>query len=974
MIDKERRRTGSFRKEYYVRYTLIFLLTAFIVYIRFILEGKSFLWLSDGTDQHYTALAWFGQYLREYIAGIFTKGEFTLPQWSFSLGVGDDIITTLHYYCIGDPLDLLAVFFDPEATEWLYTFLILLRLYLSGIAFSEFCFYHKKKAAESGAGSGEETAQESAAQSQAAVLTGALVYCFCGFVIAGAMKHAFFFNPFLYFPLFCLGAEKVLRRESPRLFIAITAVSALSNFYFFYMITILGFLYTAVRFFDVYRKGERLKGFVKAFPAGVGAYLLGTGIAAVLFLPVVLRFLNNPRYIEDAVKLRDSYTLKYLGRMVISFTGPPLSSGYWNFQGYASIAFMAVILLFTTKWKRYLTLKVFFVLGVVMMAVPFAGYALNGFAYMSNRWLFGFALLVGYICAEMVPELLKASRWRLGIVWLGAFGLFLINLYGEFNGYRTEYYGLAGVLLLMGLLVIYRREIVGSGLFSGRLAERIFCVGLVAVTICSVGVNANYHYKGMIRQYPEGGTYYANLMDSPLVTLAEEAQELEEGEFFRIDGYIPDSKRTAEKIVDVPTMEEMMAVFTGTRTVTEAEEEDDTVEQVFPDEQKAIRSYNTALLAGYNGLSAYYSLMNPYYSEFIIQEDVSTSNFSAKIASLNARMAMNALLGVKYRITLDVYNERVPYGYEEIADFRGKDGTAGTLYENRYALPLGFTYDTYILQDDISKASGLRRQQLMLTSVILEEEPGTGTPGSTTAGLKKAELIPREDTLVILEDGSMEFLNRKDWVIFDTEVPAGAEVYLYIEDARFRGASYCVAAAATEGSLQQCTLYAKNKKDYFGRKDILMNLGYYEDGLTELAFTMSEVGTLRYDKIILYYVFAEETAEKLEARGEEPMTDIEIGTNRITGKVTADQDKLLFLSVPYSSGFQAEVNGEPVKIYKAYGMFMAIEIPEGESEIVLTYSTPGLRAGAALSAVCLAGWIAAELILARRRKRKGHGG
>ena len=270
MIDKERRRTGSFRKEYYVRYTLIFLLTAFIVYIRFILEGKSFLWLSDGTDQHYTALAWFGRYLRDYITGIFTEGEFTLPQWSFSLGSGDDIITTLHYYCIGDPLDLLAVFFDPGATEWLYTFLILLRLYLSGIVFSEFCFYHKKKAAEKGdAGAqaaGVKAAQRdpdaagqpggrdpggSAVQTQTAVLVGALVYCFCGFVIAGAMKHAFFFNPFLYFPLFCLGAEKVLRRESPRLFIAITAVSALSNFYFFYMITILGFLYTAVRFFGI---------------------------------------------------------------------------------------------------------------------------------------------------------------------------------------------------------------------------------------------------------------------------------------------------------------------------------------------------------------------------------------------------------------------------------------------------------------------------------------------------------------------------------------------------------------------------------------------------------------------------------------------------------------------------------------------------------------------------------------------------
>mgnify|MGYP002225045529 CR=1 FL=1 len=43
-----------------------------------------------------------------------------LPMWDMNIGYGSDILTTLHYYVIGDPLTLLSVFVPADKTEVLY--------------------------------------------------------------------------------------------------------------------------------------------------------------------------------------------------------------------------------------------------------------------------------------------------------------------------------------------------------------------------------------------------------------------------------------------------------------------------------------------------------------------------------------------------------------------------------------------------------------------------------------------------------------------------------------------------------------------------------------------------------------------------------------------------------------------------------------------------------------------------------------
>lgn len=100
-------------------------------------EGKSFVWgagVEDGLSQHFSALAYYGEALREFFCNLLA-GHPKLVMWDMSLGYGADILSTLNYYAIGDPLNLLYGFVSPKNTETMYDFMIVLRMYLAGITF-----------------------------------------------------------------------------------------------------------------------------------------------------------------------------------------------------------------------------------------------------------------------------------------------------------------------------------------------------------------------------------------------------------------------------------------------------------------------------------------------------------------------------------------------------------------------------------------------------------------------------------------------------------------------------------------------------------------------------------------------------------------------------------------------------------------------------------------------------------------------
>ena len=90
-------------------------------------------------------------------------------------------------------------------------------------------------------------------------------------------------------------------------------------------------------------------------------------------------------------------------------------------------------------------------------------------------------------------------------------------------------------------------------------------------------------------------------------------------------------------------------------------------------------------------------------------------------------------------------------------------------------------------------------------------------------------------------------------------------------------------------------------------------------------------------------------------------------------KINLEKDMLVFFSVPYESGWSAEVNGEKVDIEKVDYGFMAVRVPAGDSEIKFSYSTPGLKAGILITAVgvlCFAGYVGYAYIDLDKLKKK----
>ena len=132
------------RKPWLLQYSIVFAVVCLLTFSMQIYYGKSFVYseqglCGDGLVQHFNGLVYYGEYLRELLRNIFVEHTFSLPEYDLSIGMGGDILATLNYYVMGDPLNLLAVFVPAQYTEILYNFLAVARLYLAGTTFYCFC-------------------------------------------------------------------------------------------------------------------------------------------------------------------------------------------------------------------------------------------------------------------------------------------------------------------------------------------------------------------------------------------------------------------------------------------------------------------------------------------------------------------------------------------------------------------------------------------------------------------------------------------------------------------------------------------------------------------------------------------------------------------------------------------------------------------------------------------------------------------
>ena len=66
-------------------------------------------------------------------------------------------------------------------------------------------------------------------------------------------------------------------------------------------------------------------------------------------------------------------------------------------------------------------------------------------------------------------------------------------------------------------------------------------------------------------------------------------------------------------------------------------------------------------------------------------------------------------------------------------------------------------------------------------------------------------------------------------------------------------------------------------------------------------------------------------------------------------RAETEKERLLCLSIPYSKGWHAKIDGKDAPLFKTQICLTGMMIPPGEHKVELRYSTPYLRLGMLLS-------------------------
>lgn len=497
-IEKSLEKSLEKTRNLYLIYALLFSALFIAIYSYFALLGKAFL-VPDGISQHLTALAYYGKLLRDVLHSLFTTGRPNFLQYDWSLGIGADVLTTLHYYVIGDPFTLLSVFVPVKWTMELYHVIVFLKLFCCGLSFIAFCLYHKTE--------------------KKAALLASLIYVFCAFNLYCAPRHPFFINPLIYFPLLCLGVDKILSEKKPLLFVLSIFISCVSNFYFFYMLSILTFIYALVRFFFVIEE-RSLRVFFAYFALALFSYLVGVFLASPVFLPQIAGFLDSARS-SESVSRPLTYNLIYYVKTLLSAVSPVMTGSY-TFLGFSAVALPLFLFALFQKTTFSKQVRIFSLIVAVFLSFPFFGSAFNGLGYVSNRWCFSLAFLVAFCVAKVLPDVKKADFKELKLPLLISFALSIMVILASIVSKKTRVQFMIFYLVLLAFVIVF-------AIF--KLNKKSTSALLTLFALLSIFINGNGRYNKHILNYIE--KFYT--WDAGKASLTFNAQYPTQNEFYRVD-------------------------------------------------------------------------------------------------------------------------------------------------------------------------------------------------------------------------------------------------------------------------------------------------------------------------------------------------------------------------------------------------------------------------------------------------------
>lgn len=178
----------------------------------------------------------------------------------------------------------------------------------------------------------------------------------------------------------------------------------------------------------------------------------------------------------------------------------------------------------------------------------------------------------------------------------------------------------------------------------------------------------------------------------------------------------------------------------------------------------------------------------------------------------------------------------------------------------------------------------------------------------------------------------------------------------YLNDVRdglkgnLSASGYSLTAQTTDNLTSFSQLGTTNMSDYEPRTSAVINLGYSKHARKLITLNYTSIRSLHFKSAKLIAVPLGKTyrqrTRQLQASG---LKHQQVTNDQITGTTTTNAATVLTTSIPYSTGWQLQVDGRTVKTQVVNKGFVGAKLTAGHHRIRLTYHTPGLKIGVWLS-------------------------
>ena len=619
-------------------YTLFFCVIALGIYYLFITNSKVFLRYGFVNNDSFTQRYMFAFEFKRFISNLFSGGQ--INTWDWSIGLGADGLA-FNMASIFNPFSWILYFTPDKYVDIAFSISSVVKVYLAGAALIPF-------ARKIGFGNVQ-------------VVSAGLLYAFCPWILEASLVQPTFLVAPIMLPLILLGIEKILREESPLLFIVSVAYTVAVTFYFAYILGIITLLYYVIRRLTEYRSGSIKEAFTR-FMKFVLYGATGLLISSVTLLITMMKYSASTS--SSSTEITKILSMQSILRLPVKLVDWISIFGSNSYIGVSAVCLVVLPLILYGVFRKK-TNSVMAIILFIFVIFPPINSLFNFFSYPSGRWMFVLAFFIVIAAVECIGEEWSRTKWAKAamVSFLGLYAIYILWIKKILlpDEKKMVFINCLAAAIILLLLLVKKKE--SSGAF---INVAVFAVAL-ASTVAVYNVSGEAIYEGY-EGYLDAGQAQELMRETP----QRAGAAIEDKSFYRVDQVdeVTGDRSPHSKINE--------AMYFGNRT-----------NYVF-NSSIDVKWLEFNKLTGNS--QGYYTRVSP------------NSN--------DQRFGLDLLQGTKYFLG----DELVPYGFDY---YKTLDGVA--VQKSKYNIGIGGTYDKYIYRSQWEKLSYANRELAMLRAVVLPD-------------------------------------------------------------------------------------------------------------------------------------------------------------------------------------------------------------------------------------------------------------